>query len=81
MVKDKAGEKGIIGYSCQGEEFVFLKQIYHFMLILARKIKTKHTHTHTHTHTNPPLEEYIKKLVKRNNRGKGEIKPGLERLY
>lgn len=75
VVKDKAGEKGIIGYSCQGEEFVFLKQIYHFMLILARKIKTKHTHT------NPPLEEYIKKLVKRNNRGNGKIKPGLERLY
>lgn len=59
VVKDKAGEKGIIGYSCQGEEFVFFKQIYHFMLILARKIKIKHTHT------NPPLEEYIKKLVKK----------------
>lgn len=59
VVKDKAGEKGIIGYSCQGEEFVFFKQIYHFMLILARKIKIKHIHT------NPPLEEYIRKLVKK----------------
>lgn len=77
MVKDEAGEKGIIGYSRQGEEFVFFKQIYHIMLILARKIKIKHIHTHT----NLPLEEYTKKLVKRSNRGKGQIKAGTERLY
>ena len=76
-MKDEAGEKGIIGYSGQGKEFVFFKQIYHIMLILARKIKIKHRHTHT----NLPLEEYTKKLVKKSNRGKGQIKTGSERLY
>ena len=76
MVKDEAGEKGIIDYSRQGKDFVFFKQIYHIMLILARKIKIKHRHTHT----NLPLGEYTKKLVKKSNRGKGQIKTGSERL-
>ena len=65
VVKDKPGEKGIISCICQGEEFVFFKQIYHFMLILARKIKIKQTHTHKKPHLWKNIQETNKKKLRR----------------